>query len=115
MAQDLPTEGGGYNNDGKMYTLNATEVHAVAYRICSYYSNSMLSDNPHSGCYQADKSPTLDSLNCGYPACNQGGIIIVDGFDGQNTLLTGDKACTLLGQHNDYKNVPGVVYKKRSI
>lgn len=57
---------------GAMYTLNSTEVHIVCYGICGYHSNSMKSDNPHSGFYVADTSRTLD-LNCGNPACNQGG------------------------------------------
>lgn len=59
--------------DSAMYTLNGTEVHAVCYRICSDASNSMKSSNPHSGIYQTEISNTLDSMNCGYPACNQGG------------------------------------------
>lgn len=49
----------------------------VAYGICSYESNSMKSDNPHSGIYVADKARTLD-LNGGNPACNQGGIAICE-------------------------------------
>lgn len=31
------------------------------------------------------------------------------GLDGQNGLLTGQESCTLLGQHQDYKNVPEVI------
>lgn len=50
---------------------------AVAYGICSYESNSMKSDNPHSGIYEADTARTLD-LNGGNPACNQGGICICE-------------------------------------
>lgn len=46
--------------------------------ICSYGSNSMKSDNPHSGIYEADTARTLD-LNGGNPACNQGGICVVEG------------------------------------
>lgn len=48
------------------------------YGICSYGSNSMKSDNPHSGIYEADTARTLD-LNGGNPACNQGGICVVEG------------------------------------
>lgn len=55
-----------------MYTLNTTEIHAVCYGICSYESNSMLSNNPRSGFYIAETSRTLD-LNGGNPSCNQGG------------------------------------------
>lgn len=36
-----------------MYTLNSTEVHAICYGICGYHSNAMMSDNPHSGIYEA--------------------------------------------------------------
>lgn len=49
----------------------------IAYGICSYASNSMKSDNPHSGIYVADTARTLD-LNGGNPACNQGGICICE-------------------------------------
>ena len=51
--------------------------HAVAYGISSYDSNAMKSANPHSGIYEAGTSRTLD-LNGGNPACNQGGIAIVE-------------------------------------
>ena len=50
---------------------------AVAYGICSYESNSMKSNNPHSGIYEADTARTLD-LNSENPACNQGGICICE-------------------------------------
>ena len=44
--------------------------------ICSKDSNSMKSDNPHSGIYEAETSRTLDA-NGGNPSCNQGGIAVV--------------------------------------
>ena len=50
------------------------------YVICSDSSNSMRSGNPHSGIYKADTSRTLD-LNGGNPACNQGGLMIVERCD----------------------------------
>lgn len=53
-----------------------TIFHGAAYGICSYASNSMMPGNPHSGIYEADTSRTLD-LNGGNPACNQGGIAVV--------------------------------------
>ena len=53
-----------------------TLFQGAAYGICSYASNSMRSSNPHSGIYEADTSRTLD-LNGGNPACNQGGIAVV--------------------------------------
>ena len=46
------------------------------YGICSKDSNSMKSNNPHSGIYEAKTSRTLDA-NGGNPACNQGGIAVV--------------------------------------
>lgn len=50
---------------------------AVCYGISSYDSNAMRSSNPHSGVYEADTSRTLD-VSGGNPACNQGGICVVD-------------------------------------
>ena len=44
--------------------------------ICSKDSNSMKSDNPHSGIYEAETARTLDA-NGGNPSCNQGGIAVV--------------------------------------
>lgn len=49
----------------------------ACYGICSDASNSMKSSNPHSGIYEADTARTLD-CNGGSPACNQGGIAIVE-------------------------------------
>ena len=49
---------------------------AVCYGISAYESNAMKSSNPKSGVYVADTSRTLD-LNGGNPACNQGGIAVV--------------------------------------
>ena len=69
-------KGNGWSVGGAMYTLNSTEVHCVCYRIGSYYSNSMKSSNPHSGIYKTETSNTLDNMNCGYPACNQGGAVV---------------------------------------
>ncbi len=48
------------------------------YGICSDQSHSMLSDNPHSGIYEADTTRTLDA-NGGNPGCNQGGMAVVEG------------------------------------
>lgn len=47
-----------------------------AYGICSKDSNSMKSDNPHSGFYETETSRTIDG-NGGNPTCNQGGIAVV--------------------------------------
>lgn len=48
--------------------------------IC-YCVNSMKSPNPHSGIYEADTSRTLDCKG-GNPACNQGGMVICYGVNG---------------------------------
>ena len=52
------------------------ELAVRAYGICSKASHSMMSDNPHSGFYEADTARTLDA-NGGNPNCNQGGIAVV--------------------------------------
>lgn len=70
--------GFGVGDDGEaQFTLSTAHEHAVCYGICSDKSNSMLSGNPHSGIYEADTSRTLDN-NCGNPACNHGGIAVVE-------------------------------------
>ena len=48
-----------------------------AYVIGAYCSGGMMSDNPHSGIYEAETSRTLD-LNGGNPCCQQGGTVIVE-------------------------------------
>lgn len=50
----------------------------TAYALCSENSNSMQSNNSHSRIYEADASRTLDK-NGGNPACNQGGMIVLEG------------------------------------
>ena len=49
-----------------------------AFGVCAKNSNSMKSDNPNSGFYEADTSRCLDA-NGGNPACNQGGIAVIEG------------------------------------
>ena len=99
-----------------MFTLNSTEHHAVAaeaYGICSYDSNAMKSPNPNSGFYKADTSRTLD-LNGGSPACNQGGVAVVDVVTmnprPQSMVCTEDMAATLGA--DDYKE-PQMVFDAR--
>ena len=50
---------------------------AVVFGIGGYNSGAWMSDNPNSGIYEAETSRTLDSINCGYPGCNQGGMAVV--------------------------------------
>ncbi|MBQ3138079.1 MAG: DNA cytosine methyltransferase [Ruminococcus sp.] len=49
-----------------------------AYGICSKQSNSMMSDNPNSGFYEADTAKTIDTSNQS-PCKNQGGMIVIEG------------------------------------
>lgn len=60
----------GCNNDQTVFVPKV-------YGICSKDSNSMKSDNPSSGFYEAESSRTLDG-NGGNPACNQGGMAVVE-------------------------------------
>ena len=78
-------EKAGFNfavNEEVSPTIQAHGPHAVAkpeiraFGVCSKQSHSMLSDNPHSGFYEAETSRTLDQGG-GNPTCNQGGICIV--------------------------------------
>ena len=48
------------------------------YGICAKHSNAMLSDNPHSGFYEAETSRTLDTSNQS-PSKNQGGMVVIEG------------------------------------
>ena len=59
------------NNDQTLFVPKA-------YGICGKYSNSMLSDNPNSGFYEADTTRTIDTSNQS-PCKNQGGIVVVEG------------------------------------
>ena len=60
------------NND---QTLFQPEI--KAFGVCSKHSNSMLSDNPHSGFYEAKTSRTLDQSSGNSVTSNQGGICVV--------------------------------------
>ena len=59
------------NNDQTLFVPKA-------YGICGKYSNSMLSDNPNSGFYEAETSRTIDTSNQS-PCKNQGGMVVVEG------------------------------------
>ena len=69
----------GYENE-KAPTLRAGVVPAAlkVYGICGKYSNSMLSDNPNTGFYEADTARTIDTSNQS-PCKNQGGMIVIEG------------------------------------
>ena len=59
------------NNDQTLFVPKA-------YGICGKYSNSMLSDNPNSGFYEAETSKTIDTSNQS-PCKNQGGMVVLEG------------------------------------
>ena len=76
-------EGGGKGaliQENKSATLSCNNDQTVfvpkCYGICYKDSNSMKSDNPHSGFYEAETSRCLDA-NGGNPSCNQGGMAVV--------------------------------------
>ena len=60
----------GCNNDQTLFVPKCYGVYSKA-------SHSMMSDNPHSGFYEAETSRTLDRSG-GDPTCNQGGICVVE-------------------------------------
>ena len=68
--------------------------HGVAYGISSYDSNAMKSPNPHSGIYKAESSRTLD-LTGGSPACNQGGVAVVQAVDVYNQSVDGEVSASV--------------------
>jgi len=59
------------NNDQTLFVPKA-------YGICSKHSNSMMSDNPNSGFYEAETVRTIDTSNQS-PCKNQGGMVVVEG------------------------------------
>ena len=76
-------EGGGKGaliQENKSATLGCNNDQTVfvpkVYGICSKQSHAMLSDNSHSGFYEADTSRCLDRSG-GNPTCNQGGMAVV--------------------------------------
>ena len=56
---------------------NANSNQIVCYSIGGVNSEAWLSANPKAGIYQLEISRTLDAIQCGNPACNQGGVAIV--------------------------------------
>lgn len=71
------------------------------YNIGSYHSNAWKSDNPNSGVYETEVSKTLDALNCGYPACNQGGTAVVCKTYDACGNGDGDTISTIIGGHEN--------------
>lgn len=81
----------------------------TVYGISADRSNAMLSDNPHSGIYEAETSRTLDR-NGGSPACNQGGMMIVEPVyavtTGEFTAVGREQSPPLMAR--DWKDPPVV-------
>ena len=69
----------GTNNDQTLFE-------PVVYGISADKSNAMLSDNPHSGIYEAKTSRTLD-CNGGNPVCAQGGMAVVETYALQGSMI----------------------------
>ena len=89
-------EGGGKGSllqKNKSATLSCNNDQTLfepkVYGICAKDSNSMKSDNPHSGIYEAETSRTIDG-NGGNPGCNQGGIAIVESYAIQGFMIGRD-------------------------
>ena len=109
------TKGQGVATDAQGSVGADDRARTVCYGISSYDSNAMKSSNPNSGIYEADTSRTLD-LNGGNPACNQGGIAVVEpaygfplGFRPENVRCYEEAATTLCnGTRAGFCN--GVVY-----
>lgn len=81
------------------YTLNTIDRHAVAFSFDSLSSNSMKSNNPHSGCREVEVSKTLDCFDP-TPAKNQGGIAVVEKIEEPIVL---DRAFYNQGQNAQYE------------
>ena len=79
LIQDNQSATLGCNNDQSVFVPKA-------YGICSKDSNSMKSDNPNSGIYEADTARTLDA-NGGNPGCNQGGMAVVESYAIQGSMI----------------------------
>ncbi|MCL2083388.1 MAG: DNA cytosine methyltransferase [Oscillospiraceae bacterium] len=76
-----PPQGGQAGESVTAAAENSTgSTEQRVFGICSMNSNSMKSDNPHSGIYEADTARTLDT-NGGNACCNQGGMIVAS-FNG---------------------------------
>ena len=62
----------GMNNDRPLF-----QPEIKAFGVCSKHSNAMMSDNPHSGFYEAKTSRTIDQSGGNSVISNQGGICVV--------------------------------------
>ena len=81
VATTLKAMGGSYGGGSENLVCVLEKPSAVCYGIGAYHSNAWKSKNPDSGVYEADTAKTLDAINCSYPACNQGGMAVVERFE----------------------------------
>ena len=82
---------------------------AVCYGISAFDSNSMKSDNPTSGIYKAETSRTPD-LNGGSPACNKGGVAVIQRrFSSVNVFDNGVTPTLEAGAGEGGNNMPMVL------
>ena len=65
------------NNDQTLFQPVPSELECKAYGVCAKTSHAMLSDNPHSGFYEAKTSRTLDQSGGNAVCSNQGGICVL--------------------------------------
>lgn len=65
-------------------TLNTQDRHAVVYTIDALSSNSMKSNNPHSGIHETHVSKCLDTA-CLDSSCNQGGHMVCIALEGHGS------------------------------
>lgn len=94
--------------DNQVAVAETTASEAKVYGICSFDSNSMKSDNPESGIYEADTSRTLD-LNGGNPACNQGGMMVVQATETPVKESTKSYGVTAVLQNQTYQDTTGAL------
>ena len=71
----------------------------IVYGISGYESNAMKSSNPHSGIYEAETTRTLDN-NGGNPACNQGGMMVVQSQEPINAICVGNGQLNQISMEN---------------
>ena len=76
QMEQSPTVIARYGAGGNNQPL-VTEPEIKAFGVCSKSSRAMLSDNPHSGFYEAKTSRTLDQSGGNAVSSNQGGICVV--------------------------------------
>ncbi|MCD7824254.1 MAG: DNA cytosine methyltransferase [Oscillospiraceae bacterium] len=83
------------------------EPQQTVFGISSFQSHAMLSDNPHSGIYEAETTRTLDAAG-GNPGCNQGGVCVVEQEPVAFTQNQRDEVRDLGGKSGSLQAQPGM-------